>query len=169
MSIGSYLFNYTKSACYHTVMKRRVAVRAIIVQDGKLLCVRLRQYEGKATSDNDYWCTPGGGVDEGEALIPALKREIIEELGPEPEVGALLYIQQFIHGDTEQLEFFFHVTNAGDYADLDLSATTHGAAEIEVVDFVDAGTENVLPKFLRSETFADLDGMAAAKIFNYID
>jgi 8-oxo-dGTP diphosphatase len=149
-------------------MKRRVAVRAIIVRDGKLLCVRLHQYEGKSTSTNDYWCTPGGGVDEGEALIPALKREIIEELGPEPEVGQLLYIQQFVHGDTEQLEFFFHVKNADDYADLDLSVTTHGATEIETVEFIDASTENVMPLFLRTESFENLEQPAPTKIFNNI-
>jgi ADP-ribose pyrophosphatase YjhB (NUDIX family) len=150
-------------------MKRRVAVRAIIAKDGKLLCVRLHQYEGKATSENDYWCTPGGGVDEGEALVPALKREIIEELGPEPEVGQLLYIQQFIHGDTEQLEFFFHVKNADDYADLDLTTTTHGVTEIAEVDFIDAATENVLPKFLREESFENLEKPGPTKIFNYIN
>lgn len=150
-------------------MKRRVAVRAIIVKDGKLLCVRLHQYEGKTTSTNDYWCTPGGGVDEGEALVPALRREIIEELGPEPDIGQLLYIQQFVHNDVEQLEFFFHVKNADDYMNVDLAATTHGATEIEAVEFVDVTTENVLPKFLREESFADLEMERPAKIFDYIN
>lgn len=154
-------------SCYDMTMKRRVAVRAIIVREGKLLGVRLHQYDGKSTKDNDYWCTPGGGVDEGEALIPALKREIIEELGPDPEVGQLLYIQQFIHGETEQLEFFFHVTNADDYVNLDLSATTHGAVEIAEVAFIDAATENVMPKFLRTESFDSLDRPTATKLFDY--
>jgi ADP-ribose pyrophosphatase YjhB (NUDIX family) len=152
-------------------MNRRVAVRAVIVRDGKLLCVRLKDYSGKATGGpNDYWCTPGGGVDEGEALIPALKREVIEELGPEPKIGDLLYIQQFIHKDTEQLEFFFNILNVDDYVDLDISLTTHGAIEIEEVAFVDARTENVLPKFLTTEPLADIvNRTAAPKIFNYID
>ena len=152
-------------------MIRRVAVRAIIVQDGKLLCVRLKEYPGKITkNDNDYWCTPGGSVDEGEALIPALRREVIEEFGPEPVIGELLFIQQFIHKDTEQLEFFFHVTNSEDYINLDLSATTHGALEIAEVDFIDPSKENVLPKFLRTEPMDfTADGSIATKIFNYID
>jgi ADP-ribose pyrophosphatase YjhB (NUDIX family) len=137
-------------------MNRRVTVRAIIILEEKLLAVRLHQYKGKATSTNDYWCTPGGGVDEGEALIPALKREIIEELGPEPKIGRLLYIQQFVHKSTEQLEFFFHVINAEDYVNLNLSATSHGATEIEKVEFINPSKENLMPAFLRSQDLGNL-------------
>lgn len=143
-------------------------MRAIIARDGKLLCVRLHQYEGKTTKTNDYWCTPGGGADEGEALIPALKREIVEELGPEPDIGQLLYIQQFVSDDVEQLEFFFHVRNADDYVDLDLYATTHGATEIETVDFINTSSEVVYPVFLQTESFADLHEPRPTKIFNNI-
>lgn len=151
-------------------MNRRVAVRAIIIKDGKLLCVRQKHYDGGIITDTDFWCTPGGGVDVGEALIPALKREIIEELGPEPEIGQLLYIQQFAHKDTEHLEFFFHVLNAEDYTNLDLSSTTHGAIEIAEVDFVDAGATQVLPKFLTTEDSSQITGQPTApKIFSYID
>ena len=38
----------------------------------------------------NYYETPGGGVDEGETFIQALKREIEEELGFEVEVKAVL-------------------------------------------------------------------------------
>lgn len=140
------------------------------MRNGKLLCVRLKNYKGKAVQTTDYWCTPGGGVDEGEALIPALRREIIEELGPEPQIGGLLFIQQFIHKDTEQLEFFFNVLNVDDYVNLDISLTTHGAIEIAEVAFVDTSIENVLPKFLTTEPLAEAAAHAAGpKIFNYID
>lgn len=150
-------------------MNRRVAVRAVIVKNGKLLAVRLKNYVGKATLTNDYWCTPGGGVDEGEPLLGALKREVIEELGPEPDIGALLYIQQFVHNGTEQLEFFFHVRNADDYTNLDLSKSTHGAIEIDSVSFVDASSENVLPKFLTTQDFtADIAANSPTQIFSYI-
>lgn len=84
------------------MQNRRVAVRGIILKDGKILCVRLKQYPGKATDDGcDYWCTPGGGVDVGEPLIPALEREIIEETAIKPAIGNLLYIQQFEHNNWE--------------------------------------------------------------------
>lgn len=137
-------------------MNRRVAVRAIITFEDKLFCVRLKKYSGRATKDdNNYWCTPGGGVDPGEPLLAALHREIIEELGVEPVIGNLLYIQQFIHDDTEQLEFFFHVTNARDFLQLDLANTTHGAIEIEKAEFIDPANTTVLPKFLTIEPVAE--------------
>lgn len=51
----------------------RVAVRVLIVQEGKVLLV-------KEASD-DWWAFPGGGVDHGETVESTLLREIQEELG----------------------------------------------------------------------------------------
>jgi ADP-ribose pyrophosphatase YjhB (NUDIX family) len=150
-------------------MNRRVAVRGIIVRSGKLLAVRQKQYDGKATTTNDYWCTPGGGVDVGEPLVPALERELVEELGVKPIVGPLLYVQQFEHNGTEHMEFFFAVLNPEDYVSLDLSSTTHGAIEIERFDFIDPAKEHLLPTFLTAEPVAEAVANAGApKFFNYL-
>jgi ADP-ribose pyrophosphatase YjhB (NUDIX family) len=147
---------------------RRVAVRGIIVRGGMLLCVKLKPYRGKATGAGvDYWCTPGGGVDVGEPLIPALEREIIEELGVKPKIGNLLYIQQFDHADMEQLEFFFEVTNGEDFLDIDLEKTTHGAIEIAEVGFIDPkASGSVLPVFLSKQDITADIAAGATKIFN---
>lgn len=127
-------------------MSTRIAVRAIILHQNKLLCVRLK---ASHTSDKgDFWCLPGGGVDEGEGLIPALEREMIEETGIKPAIGDLLYVHQFSDKDAPNLEFFFHVTNATDYLQVDTSHTTHGEAEIAELDFVDPATTYILPEFL---------------------
>jgi ADP-ribose pyrophosphatase YjhB (NUDIX family) len=149
------------------MQNRRVAVRAVILKGNKLLCVRLKNYPGKATGEGeDYWCTPGGGVDIGEPLIPALERELIEETGIKPIIGELLYVQQFQHKDWEHLEFFFHVTNSDDYEQIDLEKTTHGAIEIAEVDFIDPTTSNLLPVFLTKEDLTDDTNRGVAKIFN---
>lgn len=129
-------------------MERRIAVRALVVRDGKLLCVNLKR-EGGVTAD--FWCLPGGGVDPGESLLPALHREMIEETGIAPEIGALLYVQQFRDDTREHLEFFFHVTNTEDYLNIDLASTSHGGIEIAAIDFIDPSTSVVMPKFLSSE------------------
>ncbi|HEV2403421.1 MAG TPA: NUDIX hydrolase [Candidatus Saccharimonadales bacterium] len=151
-------------------MKRRIAVRAIAFQSGKLLCVRLKPYVGALpASANDWWCLPGGGLDEGEGLVDGLIREIQEETGVAPKVGGLLYIQQFAtpETDAEHLEFFFHIANADDYLRVDLSKSTHGQIEIAEIAFVDPATTDILPKFLRAEDIAAKIAAAdAPAIFN---
>ena len=134
-------------------MKRRVNVRGTIVNDrGELFCQRLtaRNEDGR-----NFWCTPGGGLDSMEELTAGLRREMIEETGVEPEIGSLLFIQQFAesgensaHGPKEQLEFFFHITNWRDYETIDLKSTSHGVAEIAECGFVDPKTTRILPAIL---------------------
>jgi 8-oxo-dGTP diphosphatase len=51
----------------------RVAVRVLVVQDGKVLLVK--------ESSDDWWALPGGGVDHGESVESTLAREVEEELG----------------------------------------------------------------------------------------
>lgn len=149
------------------MLNRRVAVRAIIFKDNKLLCVRLKKYPGSITDDGqDFWCTPGGGVDVGEPLIPALERELIEETGVKPIVGNLLYMQQFEHKDWEHLEFFFHVTNNEDYAHIDLAKTTHGANEIAEIDFIEPASNRVLPDFLTKVDLASDIALGQTQFFN---
>lgn len=132
---------------------RRIAVRGLIYKDGKLFVQKLH------SSKQDYWCTPGGGIDPLESLHDALIREMIEETGVMPVVGKLALIQQFAthgtssHGEDEQLEFFFMIENPEDYERIDLSATTHGEDEIAAYGFVDPLSENVLPKILQGPTF----------------
>lgn len=136
---------------------RRVNLRAIIVKDGKLFCQKLKN--SHTLHDNEFWCTPGGGIDFGESLHEGLTREIIEETGVEPVIGNLLFIQQFMDGDREQLEFFFHVTNADDYETLDLASTSHGDIEVAECAFVDPKTTDIKPDFL---TTIDIDAAIAS-------
>lgn len=119
--------------------------------DGKLLCVRLKPYYNAVDGDYDFWCLPGGGVDPGESLLDAFRREMVEELGVEPKVGRLLYVQQFPRHDKEILEFFFLIENPEDFKGADPSKTTHGPAEIEAIDFVDPKTTRILPEFLTAD------------------
>ena len=132
--------------------QRRIGVRGLIYHNKKLYGQQLVK-----TAGHGYWCTPGGGIDPMESLYDALQREMIEETGIKPVIGRLIFVQQFAtgattsHGEKEQLEFFFLVTNSEDYLNVELSKTSHG--EIEVADhgFVDPVEKNMLPKILQTQ------------------
>lgn len=137
-------------------MIRKISVRGIVLHEGKLLCVRLKPYKDSLREHgNDYWCLPGGSLDDGEVLEAGVEREMVEETGIKPEVGKLLYVQQFMLGEQEYIEFFFHITNSDDYMNIDLSKTTHGEEEIDEIDWVDPTITYILPEFLSKENLEE--------------
>lgn len=124
----------------------RVNARAVIEHDGKYLLVRQKSNNGM------FWCLPGGGIEEGEDIISALERELVEETGITPVVGNLLFVHQI--KDAEGYGgpgFYFHVANGEDYLRLDTSTTTHGELELLESGFVDIQAVHVLPQFLKTE------------------
>jgi ADP-ribose pyrophosphatase YjhB (NUDIX family) len=146
------------------VTPRRVNVRGIIFKDRRLLAQQLTP--GSDGTIRNYWCTPGGGIDDGESLHDGLYREMIEETGIAPKIGKLLFVQQFHDGAKEQLEFFFHIENPDDYETIDLTVTSHGLAEISNVAFINPTKVNVLPKFL---TMIDIRAYIDGTLPVYID
>lgn len=75
---------------------------------------------------------------------------MIEETGVTPEIGKLLFIQQYRDEKREFLEFFFHITNADAYETIDLASTTHGSLELARCEFIDPRKEYILPEFLQT-------------------
>jgi 8-oxo-dGTP diphosphatase len=68
----------------------RTSAKAIIIEDGKLLAIKLMDDEG-------YWyCLPGGGQEPGEALQDALRRECLEEVNAEIEIGDMRFVRDYI-------------------------------------------------------------------------
>lgn len=78
----------------------RIRVTAVIVEKDELLLVR-HEKEGET-----YWMLPGGGVDFGEPLDEALRRELREEVAIEAEIGPLLFVNDSIPEDRHR-----HIVN----------------------------------------------------------
>lgn len=148
-------------------MIRRVTVRGIVFKDGKLLCAKLKPY--RSIKQTEFWCTPGGAVEIGESLYDGLVREMVEETGVKPEIGHLLYVQQYADSEEEQMEFFFYIKNAADYEAIDISKTTHGEVEIDQLDFIDPKEIVLLPKFLQTVNIEDnIKSNSYPQIFSYL-
>jgi 8-oxo-dGTP diphosphatase len=68
----------------------RYAAKALIIEAGRLLCLRKEGEIGK------YYVLPGGGQDPGELLTETMRRECLEELGAKVEVGRLRFVQEYV-------------------------------------------------------------------------
>ena len=88
----------------------RNAVRAIIIEDGKILLCKYSDDEG------DFFACIGGGQDYYEDMHSALARECKEEINCEIDIGKLVFVREaFIKGNEEngdlkaihQIEYFF--------------------------------------------------------------
>jgi ADP-ribose pyrophosphatase YjhB (NUDIX family) len=121
-----------------------LVARAIIPQGDKVLLVK--------NQGNDYWCLPGGRVEEGEPITQALVRELYEELGVHPEIGQLLYVQQLQRAsESQRVEFFFLAHNPEASQIIQLAQTAHDKAELAEVGFYRLDEVRVLPGFLAKE------------------
>ncbi len=98
--------------------KLRNSVKAIIIEDGKLLVLR------KKNGNGAYTVLPGGGQKHSETLHQALKREVFEEISAKVKIGKLLHIREYFsekHGfayedrEIHQVEFFFKCNLLEDY------------------------------------------------------
>ena len=81
----------------------RLAVRAVILREGRLLLVNA--YPGR----DDLWCAPGGGVEPHASLHDNLARELQEELGLSVEIGRPCLVNEFHdpERDFHQVDIYF--------------------------------------------------------------
>ena len=94
-------------------MEPRIRVSAILRWQGRLLLCR-QEKPGK-----QYWLLPGGGVEAGETLMEALRRELREELGIEASPhfeGPVAIVDSIAPKGTLERKHVVHVIFATDKA-----------------------------------------------------
>ncbi|MCC7321107.1 MAG: NUDIX hydrolase [Rubellimicrobium sp.] len=84
----------------------RLAVRAIVLRQGRLLLVNT--WPGRT----DFWSVPGGGANPHESLPANLIREVHEETGLTVAVGAPCLVNEFHDpgGTFHQVDIYFRCT-----------------------------------------------------------
>lgn len=93
-------------------MNIRLNVAAVIVRDAKMLLVEFDDDSGL------HYNLPGGGVEFGESVYEALRREVLEECHAEVEsIGAMLTAWEYIdakenhkYGDGHKVALLFPCT-----------------------------------------------------------
>ena len=104
----------------------RLAVRAIIVEAGRVLVVN-----AWPDGQSPLMCAPGGGVEAGSSLPDNLAREVHEETGLTIEVGAPCLVNEFHDpgGSFHQVDVYFRCTvvpgsaRPGDWSDVEAIVT----------------------------------------------
>lgn len=88
----------------------RNSVKAILIENGKLLFTKCRMGKGQ---EECFYILPGGGQEKGETLEEAVIREVLEEVGCDIAVQDVALVREHIDphspwGDLHQVEIFFH-------------------------------------------------------------
>lgn len=86
----------------------RIRVSGLLVNGGRVLLVRQEKH------GRSYWLLPGGGVEEGEELVDALRRELGEECGISPTsiTGPVALVETIPPDDAEQGRHILHMVFA---------------------------------------------------------
>ena len=122
----------------------RVRVGALLFDDDVSPEAVLLAEHGGLWEDRPFWTPPGGGVEFGEPMAEALRREVREEADVDIEVGPLCYVLDFVRPPLHAVSFYFACRSLGD-----LRAARLGADP-------ELGDEQLL-RSLRLVPFAELD------------
>ncbi|WP_160678846.1 NUDIX domain-containing protein [Clostridium sp. C8-1-8] len=134
--------------------KIRNSVKALIIENNKVLFIKLEDKEG-------YWyLLPGGGQEPGETFIDTLKRECREELGESAKIQIydLALIREYIgknhefaeyDKDLHQVEFMFRCNINNDYVPTMGAVPDNMQLGSEWIDIDDLSNHRIYPSALK--------------------
>jgi ADP-ribose pyrophosphatase YjhB (NUDIX family) len=104
----------------------RIRVSALLRWRGRILLCR-HEKPGR-----EYWLLPGGGVNSGETLVDALRRELSEELGIQdvPFEGPIAIVDSIAPARTFAAKHVVHIIFSGDLGGRSLEAVTSEDAAV---------------------------------------
>lgn len=139
-------------------IKMRNSIKAIIVQDERLLVTRAADDLG------DYYLLPGGGQEPDETMIDTLQRECLEEIGTRVVVHDLRVVRDYIGKNHEfdhdryshQVEMMFYCTLPEGAVPAMGRLPNDNQASVEWVPLKELSQYRLYPQILRA-VFADLE------------
>ena len=138
--------------------KVRLRVSGLCWRDDALLLVKHRMGNGH------LWAPPGGGIEFGEFIEDALKREFLEETGLEIAVGKFLFGCQFVKNPLHAIELFFQVVavsgeiKIGHDPELQIIETAEFLSDAEIRSIPEATLHGILKKFGSRDSLRKLTG-----------
>jgi len=121
-------------------MERKVrnAAKALIIQDDKMLAIKIRDGE------EEWYIMPGGGQDAEELLPDTVCREVAEELGLQVEVKDLVFVIEGLHGENfHRVDLVFLCEYVGEIENALLQSDTNQVG----YDWLDIKTLNTAPLY----------------------
>jgi 8-oxo-dGTP diphosphatase len=113
----------------------------------------------KGLTDHNFWAPPGGGVDFGDSLEQALKKEFLEETGIEIKLIELLFVTEHIEKPLHAIELFFLVEQTGGKLTVGRDPETH-LRVIDNVAWLPNSSIGALPDNQKHKIFASGKGPA---------